>query len=232
MRVAALYDVHGNLPALEAVLAEVERESVDAIVFGGDIASGPMPRETVELVRSLDALFVRGNADRLDSPAMSPEHDIDTSRRWLESELDEEQISWLANLDFSIVIDDTLYVHATPQDDVTIITELTSDERLAELLDGVQQSRVVAGHTHMQLDRTVGSIRFVIPGSVGMPYEASPGAYWAILDDDVELRHTEYDRERAAAAVRATSYPHAEELAAENVLVVPSREEALAVFGG
>ena len=232
MRVAALYDVHGNLPALEAVLAEVERESVDAIVFGGDIASGPMPRETVELVRSLDALFVRGNADRLDSPAMSPEHDIDTSRRWLESELDEEQISWLANLDFSTVIDDTLYVHATPQDDVTIITELTSDERLAELLDGVQQSRVVAGHTHMQLDRTVGSIRFVNPGSVGMPYEASPGAYWAILDDDVELRHTEYDRERAAAAVRATSYPHAEELAAENVLVVPSREEALAVFGG
>jgi putative phosphoesterase len=232
LRVAALYDVHGNLPALEAVLAEVERESVDAIVFGGDIASGPMPRETVELVRSLDALFVRGNADRLDSPAMSPEHDIDTSRRWLESELDEEQISWLANLDFSIVIDDTLYVHATPQDDVTIITELTSDERLAELLDGVQQSRVVAGHTHMQLDRTVGSIRFVNPGSVGMPYEASPGAYWAILDDDVELRHTEYDRERAAAAVRATSYPHAEELAAENVLVVPSREEALAVFGG
>ena len=232
MRVAALYDVHGNLPALEAVLAEVERESVDAIVFGGDIASGPMPRETVELVRSLDALFVRGNADRLDSPAMSPEHDIDTSRRWLESELDEEQISWLANLDFSAVLDDTLYVHATPQDDVTIITELTSDERLAELLDGVQQSRVVAGHTHMQLDRTVGSIRFVNPGSVGMPYEASPGAYWAILDDDVELRHTEYDRERAAAAVRATSYPHAEELAAENVLVVPSREEALAVFGG
>jgi diadenosine tetraphosphatase ApaH/serine/threonine PP2A family protein phosphatase len=163
---------------------------------------------------------------------MSPEHDIDTSRRWLESELDEEQLSWLANLDFSTVIDDTLYVHATPRDDVTIITELTSDERLAELLDGVQQPRVVAGHTHMQLDRTVGPIRFVNAGSVGMPYEASPGAYWAILDDGVEHRRTEYDLERAAAAVRATSYPHAEELAAENVLVVPSREEALAVFGG
>jgi putative phosphoesterase len=232
MRVAALYDVHGNLPALEAVLADVERESVDAIVFGGDIASGPMPRETVELVRSLDAVFVRGNADRLDSPAMSPDHDIDTSRRWLESELDDEQLSWLANLDFSAVIDGTLYVHATPQDDVTIITELTSDERLAELLEGVEQSRVVAGHTHMQLDRMVGSIRFVNAGSVGMPYEASPGAYWTVLDDNVELRHTEYDLERAAAAVRATSYPHAEALAAENVLVVPSREEALSVFGG
>ncbi|HMJ00937.1 MAG TPA: metallophosphoesterase family protein [Gaiellaceae bacterium] len=230
MRVAALHDVHGNLPALEAVLGDVEREHVDAIVFGGDIASGVMPRETVELVRSLDAVFIRGNADRVDSPAMSPEHDL--ARRWVETQLDDEQISWLANLDFSVVLDDTLYVHATPQDDLTVITEVTSDERLAELLDGVEQSRVVAGHTHMQLDRTIGSIRFVNAGSVGMPYEGKPGAYWAILDDDVELRRTEYDLERAAAAFRATSHPLAEHLAADNILVVPSREEAIAMFGG
>lgn len=232
MRVAALYDVHGNLPALEAVLADVEPENVDAIVFGGDIASGPMPSETVELVRSLDAVCIRGNADRLDSPAMSPEHDVDTSRRWLESQLDEEQISWLANLEFSVVVDDSLYVYATPRDDVTIVTELTSDVRLAELVDGIDQSRVVAGHTHMQLDRTIASIRFVNAGSVGMPYEAQPGAYWAILGDDVELRRTEYDLERAAAAIRATPYPRSAEFAVENVLVVPSREEALAIFGG
>ena len=230
MRVAALYDVHGNQPALEAVLADVERANVDAIVFGGDIASGPMPRETVELVCSLNAFFVRGNADRLDSPAMSPEWE--NARRWVEGQLDEEQISWLANLDFSAAVDDTLYVHSNPQDDETIVTELTSDERLAELLEGVRQSRVVAGHTHMQLDRTVGSIRFVNAGSVGMPYEAKPGAYWAVLDDDVEFRCTEYDLARAAAAIRATSHPLAEELAAENVLAVPSREEGLAAFGG
>jgi putative phosphoesterase len=231
MRVAALYDVHGNLPALEAVLGDVERENVDAIVFGGDIASGPMPRETVELVRSLDgAVFVRGNADRLDSPAMGPAWD--KARRWVENQLDEEQIAWLANLDFSAVLDDTLYVHATPQDDETVVTELTTGERLAELLAGVEQSRVVAGHTHMQLDRTVGSIRFVNAGSVGMPYEARPGAYWAILDQGVELRRTEYDLARAATAIRATGHPMAEETAAENVLVVPSREQALAAFGG
>jgi putative phosphoesterase len=231
MRVAALYDVHGNLPALEAVLGDVDREHVDAIVFGGDIASGPMPRETVELVRSLDdAVFVRGNADRPDSPAMSPEWD--SARRWVENQLDEEQLAWLANLDFSAVLDDTLYVHATPQDDETVVTELTTDDRLADLLSGVEQSRVVAGHTHMQLDRTVGAIRFVNAGSVGMPYEARPGAYWAILDQGVELRHTEYDLARAATAIRATGHPMAEETAAENVLVVPSREEALAAFGG
>ena len=231
MRVAALYDVHGNLPALEAVLADVERESVEALVFGGDIASGPMPRQTVELVRSLDdAVFVRGNADRLDSPPINPEWD--NARRWVENQLEDEQVTWLANLDFSAVVDDTLYVHATPQDDETVVTELTTEERLAELLSGVEQSRVVAGHTHMQLDRTVGSIRFVNAGSVGMPYEAGPGAYWAILDQGVEFRHTEYDLARAATAIRATGYPMAEETATENVLVVPSREEALAAFGG
>jgi putative phosphoesterase len=231
VRVAALYDVHGNLPALEAVVAEVGRESVDAIVFGGDIASGPMPRETVDLVRSIEGVvFVRGNADRLDSPAMSPEWDA--ARRWVKQQLDEEQIAWLANLQFSAVLDDTLYVHANPQDDETVVTDLTTDERLAELLAGVEQSRVVAGHTHMQMDRTVASIRFVNAGSVGMPYESKPGAYWAILGDDVEFRHTEYDLEAAAAAIRATGHPMAEETAAENVLVVPSREEALAVFGG
>ncbi len=230
MRVAALYDIHGNLPALEAVLADVEREGVDAIVFGGDIASGPMPRETVELVQSLvDAVFVRGNADTLSSPAMSPAHD--NARRWVEQQLDDEQIAWLANLDFSAVLNDTLYVHASPED-WTIITELTTDERLTELLSGVEQSRVVAGHTHMQLDRTVGPIRFVNAGSVGMPYEAAAGAYWAIMDHDVEFRRTEYDLERAAAAIRATSHPLAEEIAEENVLAVPSREEALAAFGG
>lgn len=230
MRVAALYDVHGNLPALQAVLADLEGERIDTIVFGGDIASGPIPRETIELVRSLDAVCIRGNADRLHSPAHNAEWDA--ARRWVEQQLDEEQIRWLAELEFSAVIDDTLYVHATPQDDVTVITELTPDERLAELLSEVKQERVVAGHTHMQLDRAVGSTRFVNPGSVGMPYESQPGAYWAIVDEDVELRRTDYDLERAAAAIRASSHPMAAELADENVLQIPSRAEALASFGG
>jgi putative phosphoesterase len=231
VRVAGLYDVHGNVHALEAVLAEIEREGVDKIVFGGDIASGPLPRETVELVRSLDAAFVRGNADRLDSPAHNPEWDL--ARRWVEEQLDEEQIAWLANLPFSAVIDDVLYVHATPQDNETVVTELTSDERLAELLDGIEQPLVVAGHTHMRLDRTVGATRFVNPGSVGMPYEAEPGAYWAVVGDgDIDFRRTEYDLEWAAERIRASGHPLAAELADENVLTVPTREDALAAFGG
>lgn len=231
MKVAALYDVHGNAPALEAVLAEVDREGVDTIVFGGDIAAGPLPNQTFDLVRSRDAVSIRGNAERLDSPAPSAEMEED--RLWLKEQLGDERVEWLGNLPFSVVLDDALYVHATPKDDMTVITELTTDERLAELLDGVEQPLVVAGHTHMQLDRRVGSTRFVNVGSVGRPYEAMPGAYWGVVDGvDVELRRTEYDLERAAAQIRASGHPHAAELADENVLTVPSREEALAVFGG
>ncbi len=231
MRVAALYDIHGNLPALEAVLGDVEREGVDAIVFGGDIAAGPpQPQAVVELVRSLpNARAVRGNADRLDAP----EYGDDAGLAWLLERIDSEQAEWLIALPFSVVLDDTLFVHATPQDDETVVTELTTDERLAELLAGIEQRRVVAGHTHMQLERRVGDVVFVNAGSVGRPYEARPGAYWAFLDgEEVELRRSDYDLERAAELVRGSGHPQAEELAVENVLRVPSRAEALSVFGG
>lgn len=230
MRVAALYDIHGNLPALEAVLAEAGREGVDAIVIGGDIASGPpQPREVVELVRSLpNAHCIRGNADRL----FDEEFARDEGLAWLLEQLGDDQAQWLAGLPFQVVLDDTLYVHATPLDDTTIVTELTTDEKLAGLLGEVEQPRVVAGHTHMQLERRVGDKLFVNAGSVGWPYEGVPGGYWAILDEGVELRHTDYDRERAAELVRGSGHPRAEEIAAENILVSASRAEALEVFGG
>jgi putative phosphoesterase len=231
VRVAALYDVHGNVPALEAVLADVERSDVERVLFGGDIASGPLPRETVELVRSLDdAVFVRGNADVLGSPSMTPEWD--EARRWVERQLEDEQVEWLANLPFSAEIDDVLYVHATPQDVETVITERTTDERLAGLLAGVGQPLVVAGHTHMRLDRTVGSTRFVNPGSVGLPYEGERGAYWGVVENgEVEFRRTEYDVDEAARRIRASAHPRAAEFE-QCVVEVPTREAALAMFGG
>jgi putative phosphoesterase len=231
MRVAALYDIHGNYPALDAVLAEVEREGVDAVVIGGDIAAGPpQPREVVERVRSLpNATCIRGNADRL----FDDEFRDDAGLAWLLERIDDDQARWLAGLPFSAVLDDTLYVHATPQDDMTVVTEASTEEKLEGLLRDVAQPRVVAGHTHMQLERRVGETLFVNAGSVGRPYEAEPGAYWALLDGgDVELRRTAYDLEHAAELVRASGHPRAAELAEENVLQVPSRAEAIAVFGG
>jgi putative phosphoesterase len=231
LKVAALYDIHGNFPALEAVLAEVEREGVEAIVVGGDIAAGPpQPREVVERVRSLpNAHVIRGNADRLFDEEFVGEDGLG----WLLERLDEGQAEWLAALPFSVVLDDTLYVHATPRDDTTVVSEVTTDEKLAALLAEAAQARVVAGHTHMQLERRVGEKLFVNPGSVGRPYEAQPGAYWAVLEGEaVELRRTAYDLERAAELVRASGHPLADELADHNVLEVPSRAEAIAAFGG
>jgi putative phosphoesterase len=229
LRVAALYDIHGNLPALEAVLAEIEFEPPDVILFGGDIVSGPLPSETLQLVRSLDnAVCVRGNADELASPRPDPK--IEAEVRWVEAQLDEEQIRWLAGLPFSWSADDTLFVHATPRSIEEIVTPATPHERLAEILAGVEESLVVAGHTHMQDDRRVDRWRFVNPGSVGMPYEDRPGAYWAILGDDIELRRTDYDLEAAAERISASGSSMAEEFATENVLTVPSREEAIAAF--
>jgi putative phosphoesterase len=230
LRVAALYDIHGNLPALEAVLAEVEREGVDAIVVGGDIASGPpAPSEVVELIRSLPtAHAIRGNADRLHDR----EHAGDGGLGWLFEQLDDEQVEWLVSLPFSVVLDETLYVHATPQDDTTVVTEITTDEKLAGLLAEVEQPRVVAGHTHMQLERRVGEKLFVNAGSIGWPYEGRTGAYWAVLDEGVELRRTDYDLDRAADLVRRSGHPRAEEVAAENILASATRAEAIEVFGG
>jgi putative phosphoesterase len=224
VRVAALYDVHGNLPALQAALAEVERAGVDAIVFGGDILAGPFPRETYEVVRRLEAQFIRGNADRRVSEP--------PDARWVWEQLDDEAAAWLERLPATVVVGGVFFCHATPRSDEEIVTPATTDQRLAEILAGVEQELVVAGHTHMQQDRRVGAKRFVNAGSIGMPYEAEPGAYWAIVGEEVVLRRTDYDLEAAAAAVRASGWPPAEEFAAENVLSVPSREEATAVFGG
>jgi Icc-related predicted phosphoesterase len=139
LRVAALFDIHGNFPALEAVLAQGDREGVDAIVIGGDIAAGPpQPREVVERVRSLpNAYVIRGNADRL----FADEYTGDDGLDWLLERLEDDQAEWLANLPFSAVLDDTLYVHAAPDDDRTIVTEVTTDEKLAGLLRDVDEIR-------------------------------------------------------------------------------------------
>jgi putative phosphoesterase len=224
VRIAALYDVHGNVHALEAVLAEIEGEGVDTIVFGGDIAAGPFPKETLELVRSLDAVCIRGNADQRNGKwGADP---------WVWEQLGEEAGEWLEALPEHAVLGGVFFCHATPRSDKEIVTPATSDERLAEMLAGVEQELVVGGHTHMQQDRWVERRRFVNPGSVGRPYEDATGAYWGIVGDEVDLRRTDYDLEAAAAATRASGHPLAGELAEENVLRVPSREEAIAAFGG
>jgi predicted phosphodiesterase len=239
MRVAALYDVHGNVPALEAVLAEVEALEVNAIVVGGDIAIGPMPREALEGLLRLGerALFLRGNGDREiaeDLPGSGGSLWAERTR-WSAEQLERGQLAWLAALPDtqSVEVDGlgpVLFCHGSPRSDEEILTRISPEERVAAAVAGVAEHVVVCGHTHVQFDREVAGKRLVNAGSVGMPYEAQPGAYWALFGPDVELRRTDYDLEAGAAAIRATGFPEAEELAAENVLTIPTAEEATEQF--
>jgi predicted phosphodiesterase len=206
--------VHGTRIALEAVLAELDREQPDAVVFGGDLFLGPQPAETAELVRSVEASFVRGNCDR-------------ETDDWTRSKLDDETIAWAQGWPLTVELDGVLYCHASPKDDMRpILTDASPSERFDEALEGVDARLVVAGHTHMQFRRD----RWVNAGAVGWPYEDDVAAFWAIVSDDVELRRTPYDVEQAAEEILASGWPDAEVFVAENIRAAPSRAEATAHF--
>jgi putative phosphoesterase len=235
MRLAALYDVHGNLPALEAVLADVRRAGVDRVVIGGDVLPGPMPRECLDAILDLGipTEFIIGNGDRETVAAkhgkmssMIPEAFRETME-WNAAHLneaDEKQVAgWPLTARLHIEgLGDVLFCHATPRNDTEIFTSTTSVEKLRPLFDPLGVRVVVCGHTHMQFDRMVGATRVVNAGSVGMPFD-SPGAYWLLLDSAIELRKTNYDLEKAAERVRATPYPQAEVFATNSILSPPSK---------
>jgi putative phosphoesterase len=187
---AALYDVHGNLPALEAVLAELPDDAT--IVVGGDVcAGGERPSEVLERLRALGdrVVWIRGNADRELMPGeegLAPPGALDDTR----AKLSDEQIAFLHGNPETAQIGRVLFCHATPRNDVDIFTERTPEERLVEIFAPVDADVVVCGHTHMQFERTIAGKRVLNSGSVGMPYEEEPGAYWLL---DLEHRRTPYD---------------------------------------
>ena len=220
MRVAALYDVHGMVQALDAVLADPDLASADTIVIGGDVAAGPFPRESLERLRALGerAAWVRGNADR-------------ELNGWAREQLSDEEAAFLRDLPGGQTLGRVLFCHATPRNDEEILTELSPEADWLEAFAGVDAGLVVAGHTHMQLDRMVGDVSFVNAGSVGMPYEDEVAAFWTLIaGDQVEFRKTAFDVERAASEIGASAWPGAEEFVAENLLVAPSRREATELF--
>jgi putative phosphoesterase len=242
MRVAAIYDIHGNLPALEAVLHDIHQADVDLILVGGDVVPGPMPRETLTCLRQLaiPAACIRGNGDR---EVLALRRGADTSAvpeafrevmRWNAQQLHPEDERWIASWPETHRVPiggagEVLFCHATPRNDTDIFTRLTAEDRLLPIFAGLEVPLVVCGHTHMQFDRTIGRVRVVNAGSVGMPF-GGPGAYWLLLGPDVQLRHTPYDLEKGAARIRATSYPQAEEFADRNVLSPPPEKEILDAF--
>jgi putative phosphoesterase len=206
MPIATLYDVHGNIRALEAVLREVPDDAT--IVVGGDVAVGPHPSETLERLRSLGdrALWLRGNADREltpGEPGLAPAGALEPVR----AKLTAEQIAFLHDLPPTVQIGRVLFCHATPRNDIDIFTERTPEERVAPYFADVDADVVVCGHTHMQFERTIAGKRVLNSGSVGMPYEDAPGAYWML---DLAHRRTEYELDEP--------------------LDLLSREEAVALF--
>lgn len=230
MQVAALYDVHGNLPALEAVLAEVADEGIDVIVAGGDVLWGPFQSECVGLLRAHGALFVSGNCEREVLAA------VDGSSEWcLESlsSTEREIVStWPARIELDVEgAGRVLFCHATPRSDEEILTRLTSDADVSAALEGVDADVVVCGHTHVQQKRRVpGAPVLVNAGSVGLPYQGQPGAFWAILGPSVEFRRTEYDVEAALDALGDSAFPSAGEIFGESLRGTATAESATAFF--
>jgi putative phosphoesterase len=244
MRVAALYDIHGNLPALEAVLKDTRFAGVDQVVVGGDVLPGPMPTETLACLSDLDVpvQFIRGNGERVvlaqrvgGDITEVPEQFRDVIH-WTAAQLDPEHETLLASWPLTSRVEigglgEVLFCHATPRNDTECFTRLTPEDRLVPVFAGVDARVVICGHTHMQFDRTIGSVRVVNAGSVGMPFSQPAGAYWLLLGPDVQLRRTAYDFTAAAERIREVGFPQAEELSVRYVLQPPTETESLERFG-
>lgn len=252
VKVAALYDIHANLPALEAVLQEVREAEVDQIVVGGDVVPGPMPRETLRCLLDLDlpVQFIHGNGELAMLAQMAAFNEDSVTYwgttsgnplpeqyrpiyRWTVSQLYPEYetvlASWPKTLRLEIPeLGNVLFCHSTPRSETEIFTRLTPEEKLLPIFDELNVSFVVCGHTHMQFDRMIGKTRVVNAGSVGEPYGAT-GAHWLLLGPDVQLQHTPYDLTKAVECIRNTDFPGAEDFA-KDVIQPPSETEMLEVF--
>lgn len=227
MAVAALYDVHGNPAALEAVLAEAGDAQ---LVFGGDLAAGPVPAETLDRIMGLDALVIRGNADR----ELMGEEVGGLLDEWVRGQIEDRHRDYIAGLPETVKLDveevgRVLFCHGSPRSDEEMILRTTPDAWLREMLAGVEVDVVVCGHTHMQFDRVVDGKRVVNAGSVGLAY-GGPGAHWLALGPGLEHRRTAYDNESFADRVAASGWPKAERFAEENIRNHPTEDEALEFF--
>ena len=241
-RVAVLSDIHGVLPALEAVLAEPDVASADRVVVTGDIAAGPQPVEVLDTLVALGerVVWVRGNADRelvefRDSGATAIP---DPVAPWASRQLRDDQLSLLAGLPTTVRMSigdlgEVLFCHATPRNDHEVVVVDSRPERFQEVLSDLDPAidTVVCGHTHMPFVRLTHGVLVVNPGSVGMPY-GRPGAHWALLGPGVALRRTTFDQREACRRIADESgYERAALWADEYVNARNSDVTALSVFG-
>jgi putative phosphoesterase len=237
--VAALCDIHGNLPALDAVLADPGFARADVVVIGGDVVAGPMPAEVLDRLAQVELpiRWVRGNADREvvasfdrgDTDAsVHPDDPAARADAFTAGRITRAQRDLLAGFEDVVSLEGALFCHGSPRDDNEIITVFTPPERLAPMLEGVDEPLVVCGHTHHQFVLRVGDQQVVNAGSVGMPYQGDAAAFWLLVEDGAhELRRTDIDVDAVAAAIRASGYPDAEDLI-ETCLTEPVEAESVA----
>ena len=233
MRVAVLSDVHGHLPALEAVLSEVDGAGADRIVLTGDIAAGPMPVQTLERLLGLGdrVVWVRGNGDRelVEESGAPPDPVVP----WAAAQLTPELAAHLRGLPLTVTLDvdglgPTLFCHATPRDDEEVALVDSRLDRWSEVLAGRPEQTVVLGHTHMPFVRLVDRRTVVNPGSIGMPYGRAGGAWALLRHGQITLRHTDIDVDAVCARLEAEStYPDRAAWAAEYVRSANSDADAL-----
>jgi len=223
-------DVHGNVPALTAVLAEIESADVDLVVSCGDLTWGAEPDRTVQLMAGLGARarFVRGNGDRAVVELRAGRREVRRPREtWMMGLHSPASVEFVQGFAVGLTLrlsglGAVRFCHGSPRADTELVTPGTSPQRFAELSAGVAERVIVGGHTHLQFDHAVeGGLRFVNPGSVGLPHhEGVPGtAYWAILGPDVELRQTSYDVTEAIEIGRRLGDPAADVI--ERLLLTP-----------
>lgn len=212
MRDAVLFDVHGNLAALDAVLAEARAEGFDRLLFGGDLVLfGPEPATCVDRLRGLGEplVAIKGNTDRY---VIDRQDDV---ARWADA-LGEDRLAWLDALPAQLAVpeQDALLVHATPRGDEEMLMPETPASEAAAMLAGVGLHTLLCGHVHIQYRRSVAGHDVINPGSVGMPLDGDPRAAWAIVSDGrVELRRTAYDVDAVADRVEREHGPFADMVA-------------------
>jgi len=217
VREAVLFDIHGNVDALEAVLGEAAAVGCEGLILGGDYAFlGPAPAECVDLLREYPqpTVAIRGNTDRMIAEGG------DAIGEWAADRLGPERVAWLGGLPGQAHLPRhaALLVHATPRGDEERLLPDTPDAQAEAMLAGVDMPMLLYGHVHLQHRRRIGDVEVVNPGSVGFPFDGDPTAAWAIVGDgEVELRRTAYDVERALARL-AAAVSHPERALAERRL--------------
>ena len=210
MDVLALYDIHGNPDALDAVLADPRAAGADAVVVGGDAVPGPFAVAVLDRLGALDVPVhrIRGNGEReVAAPPAGDDLVAETARRSA-AELGPERARALGALPLTVELDGVLYCHASPRRDDEMLTRLSPDERYAAALADVTAAVVVAGHTHQQHERTVAGVRYVNAGSVGLPYEGDGAARWLwVADGEPAFRSTTYDAAGAGRRMLRAGWP-------------------------